>query len=221
MEFNDDFVKIDRYYILGKAYSKSQLENFFTKNIVATIKSIFKPYDITNVEYNFIIGSCMPYDNILLDFKANGEYFPAKLDKLLQSNIQLKYLLKEHDIKIDIILFNEIFNSIFNKLFSSHSFHMKQFGKTFSNLIFIQHARLDCYSMFKTLKFLYGKNACTNVWKDCLQAKYSNIVPMISINELICKYMHNKHELNRSIQFKTIVKEVDCYLKQCIENTIS
>ena len=83
MEFNDDFVKIDRYYILGKAYSKSQLEKFFTTNVVATIKSIFKPYNITNVEYNCIIGSCMPHDNILLDFKTHDDYFPAKLDKLL------------------------------------------------------------------------------------------------------------------------------------------
>lgn len=154
----------------------------------------------------------MPSDNILLDFKKKNEYFPDKLDSLINSNIKLKYVIKEDDIKLDIILINQIFIDIFNEMFSNPTKVVSLLGKEFANTFFVQHHDLDCYTMFKTIKFLYGKTSCVNVWKNIANNDIRQKDALVSINELICKYINNKNELNKSQKFKEKVYEVKTFI---------
>jgi hypothetical protein len=59
----------------------------------------------------------MPKDNMLLQCKGK-QYFPAKLQSMIDADWQIKWLLKEKDIKIDIIKFNDACMQVFNKMFS-------------------------------------------------------------------------------------------------------
>ena len=47
--------------------------------------------------------------------------------------------------------------------------------------------------MFKTIKAIYGKSNCINVWKDRMQQIDS---PIVAVNDLIDKYIRNKAMLN-------------------------
>ena len=75
-DYNDDFSKIGDFFILGKAFSKSKLYEIVEKYFIDVVNSIVNDYDILNLKYYFIIGSCMPKNNILLEFRRENEYFP-------------------------------------------------------------------------------------------------------------------------------------------------
>ena len=79
----------------------------------------------------------------------NKSYFPAKLDKLVNSDLQIKYLIKEKDIRIDFAKFNKICLEVFEQFFTN-----KLRLKNLDNLLFLQHKNLDCYSLFKAIAFL-------------------------------------------------------------------
>lgn len=209
---NNKFKKQDDCYILADAMSISQLQNAFRRHIATVIKQYAKPYSIEHPEYWLVIGACMPKDNMLLKCK-NQQYFPAKLQKLIDAPWQIKWLLKEKDIKIDNIKFNEACIQLFNKCFKNNAAVTKMLGKEWSNVHFVQHSQLDCYSMFKTIKALYGRSNCTNVWKDKMQ----NVkLPLVALNDLIDRYIHNKVDLNRLPQFKIAVQEVKQFIDERI-----
>lgn len=213
-DYNDDFSKIGDFFILGKAFSKSKLYEIVEKYFIDVVDSIVNDYDILNLKYYFIIGSCMPKNNILLEFRRENEYFPMKLDRLLKSDNNVKYVLKENDIKIDIMMFNSIFIELFNKFFTSSKYVVKKFGNKSSYIKFIQHKNLDCYMIFKILKYIYGKNQCINVWKQ-LSSNHKEI--LISINELISQHINNKSQMNRSYSFKQKVQDVRKFLETITE----
>ena len=54
----------------------------------------------------FILGACFPASNFLLKYKLSNVYFPAKLEKFMQDNPSIKYVLREKDIKVDISAVN-------------------------------------------------------------------------------------------------------------------
>ena len=155
----------------------------------------------------------MPNDNILLKFKDS--YFPEKLNKVLSSPHQIKYVLKEKDIKIDLVYFNAIFIEIFNEMFTKHQKVLRLFGDAYKNIFMLQHNRLDCLTMYKTCRYLYGRNNTINLFKQHFADKRVNIY---SINECIDKYIHNKKALNQSDEFKLIVAEVKQYISECIKS---
>lgn len=133
----------------------------------------------------------------------NKSYFPTKLDKLVNSDLQIKYLIKEKDIRIDFAKFNKICLEVFEQFFTN-----KLKLKNLDNLLFLQHKNLDCYSLFKAIKYSYGKNACINLHKEM----YSNIKPsIIAINDLICQYSH-KNELQKLKEFKHATNEVKQFI---------
>lgn len=205
-EYNDFFEKNDNgQYVLLKALDEGSLEKFFIKSIEKQLKDIVIPYDIINAPNSyFIIGSCNPRDNFLLRFRDN-KYFPRKLnDMIFKSKFQLKYLLRENDIKIDMVKFNQACIGAFNHFFQNKS--------KFNNVIFISHKSLDCYSMFKALKFIIGRSNCINLYEQ----KFKDVKsPIIALNDLIDKYVHNKQEANKDIKFKRIINE----LKQFVSLT--
>lgn len=201
-DFNDQFVKIGDEYHLGQSLSLQSIEDTFKKTIDQLLNEIATPYDVVNApDFYIIIGACQPKDNFLLKFKR--EDFPKKLDKLLSSQFQLKYLLKEKDIRIDIVKFNEACCNVFNSYFCSSK------NKSQKNVIFLTHKNLDCYSMFKMVKCMLGKTNCTNL----KVSHFSDVkAPIVAVNELIDRSIHCKAEANRDSKFKKIYKEVKQYL---------
>lgn len=216
IDYNDSFINQNNQYIFSKNITNAKLISYFKKTIKTELLNIIQPYDLFSPVYYLIIGGCFPSENILLQYK-HLNYFPEKLNKLLNSNIQIKYLLNEKDIKIDIIKFNEIFMFIFNELFSDKQKLLKYLGKKYSNVFFIQHSRLDCYLLFKTIKFILGSKNCINLYKEKFK---NNKQCIIAINDKIQYYIHNKSLLNSNLEYKNIVLELKQYLFEILNLTL-
>lgn len=88
---------------------------------------------------------------------------------------------------------------------------VRKLGSEYKNVIFIKHQNLDCYSLFKTIKFIYGKSNCWNIHKEKFIYDKS---PIVAINDLIDKYIHNKQQLNKNSEFSKIVSEITDFLTE-------
>lgn len=201
-DYNDQFQNINGQYILSKDLSIFKLIKIFKKYITDILLEITEQYDILHPTYYLIIGGCMPKNNILLSYK-DSKYFPKKLDKFIQSDYNVKYLLKEKDIKIDIIRFNNVCLDVFDSFFSK-----KQLDTAHKNIIFIQHKYLDCYVLFKVIKKILGRSNCINFFEEKFKDIHS---PLIAINDLIDRYI-NKSLLNKSQQLTKILNEIKQYI---------
>lgn len=215
--YNNDFQKINNKYILSKNINKSKLIKIFEILIFDELKKIIKPYNILQPQYYLILGSCIPAENFLLKLKDSNKYFPEKLTKIILNKFQFKYILKEKDIQLDIIKFNSVIEMLFNKFFCKNLL-IKKLGTTYKNVIFIKHQNLDCYSLFKIIKALYGKSNCWNIYKEKFKNDKS---PLIAINDLIDKYIHNKQNLNKNKEFVKIIKEISEFLNEKMKDVIN
>lgn len=201
-EFNSQFVKIGNEYHLGQSVSMSSIEKFFKTAIDSMLNEITASYDVLkSPNYYFIIGACQPKDNYLLAFKTKS--FPKKLNSLLNCKTQLKYILKEKDIKIDIVKFNEACCNVFNDYFFDRAKANKP------NVVFLTHKNLDCYSLFKMLKCIFGNTNCINMQKVYFDKFNSSIV---AINDLIDMNIHCKYKANKDPKFKKMFREIQQYL---------
>lgn len=171
---------------------------------------IIEPASVTYDKY-IIIGSCWPIDNLLLVWKDRS-YFPKKLEALVMEKPTVKYLLREKDICVDIEALNDIFNGTFSKMFKE-GYATKLLGKSFSNVICVSHSFLDCYALFKIIKWTYGNSSCINVWKEKMHSQMQHLV---AVNELIAKYVQKKTSMNNSFELKKYAKEVKDYLRDKI-----
>lgn len=203
-DYNDSFTKINNCYVMSANIDRSQLKKYMSlaiKNFINELyESIGNKYDKL-----IIIGACYPVNNILLEL--NTAQFPNNLQTILKSKRDIKYILKEDDILIDIDMFNSVAIEIFNDWFSNDKLHKRMFNN--DNIIFISHNNLDCYMIFKSIKWLYGNSNCINIWKNKFNATCDNIN---AINDLISKYSNNKRMLNSFKKFKTYVNELKNYL---------
>lgn len=213
-EHNDFFTKIDGRYVLSNDFNYFHIKKLFVQYISEEIKYLITPYSNDNPNYYFIIGSCSPKNNLLMKYRDKG-YFPLKLYNMIKMKYDIKYFIKEKDISINIIKFNEVLIEIFNDLFKSRKNIDKYIGKEYQNLFFIQHRNLDCYCMYRIVKYLYGKSNCINLHKEKLSEVGQVIV---ALNDLICKYVHSKRELIKSDDFKSIRDEISGYIKKCINS---
>lgn len=211
-DFNDDFKNVDGIYVYKNNLSQTKLKSIFKTYIVEELKKYVTPNSITSGDYYFIIGSCLPKNNILLSYKDG--YFPAKLDKLINCNYNIKYFLKEKGIKIDLVAFNTLVDEIFIEFFKTPQKIQKYFGQDYTNIFFIQHSRFDCITLYRAVKYIYGKPNTVNLYKEFLVG--AKIV-IYSINEYIDKYVHNLKVMTNSPEYKLIVKEVEQYIDACIK----
>ena len=83
--------------------------------------------------------------------------------------------------------------------------------------MFIQHSRLDCYLMFKTLKWIFGKSNCVNLYEQMFATRP---VIIYSLNELIDMYVNNKRELNKSEKMKAYASDVKRFIQDSFEGVI-
>lgn len=194
---NDMFVKDGDNYVFAKSITRQMLMKRMKVFVLNELGKYIEPYSILNPNHYFIIGSCFPKDNILLSRASESKYFPEKLKKLIQRPDNLKYILKEKDIKIDIEMFNCVLEDIFNNLFRN--------SKKLDNIHFIRHNRLDCYAMYRIIKDGYGASNVVNLHKKHM----SNIKSAIySVNEMIDLYVHGKKEVIRSSELEFIRAEI-------------
>lgn len=106
-------------------------------------------------------------------------------------------------------MLNSAIDNVFDDLFKSS----KLLGDGYENVFCIKHQSLDCYSMFKTIKWVYGKSSCVNLCKtldlpdECL----------VAVNDLVSKNVKNKSALNSSLRFKKIAIEVRQFLQEKIK----
>lgn len=206
--YEDFFTKDQDRYVFGLNVSKKKLYGALEECIEECLSRVMACSGKNGIF--LVIGSCYPKDNLLLEFKDDN-YFPRKLSNLIDSKPSLKWLLKEKDIEIDIDLFNEAFISIFNKHFNRQE--LKRSSALAPKTVFVSHTHLDCYMLFKTIKWAYGSSNCCNVWKEKLAERRQNLV---ALNELVSKYIHNKSRMNKSVKFKKYAHEVKDYLDEKI-----
>lgn len=205
--YEDYFTRDRDSYILGLNVSKQHLHADIKTCIHNSIHEIAKDFASPN-DVLLVIGSCYPKDNLLLDFK-DASYFPKKLSNLISSKPALKWLIAEKDIKMDIDLLNELFIDIFNEKFNAPE--PKRSVSSYPKVIYVSHSKLDCYMIFKAIKWAYGNSNCSNIWKEHFKDARQNL---IAINDLVSKYTHNKSCLNKSKEFKTYALEVKSYLDE-------
>ena len=206
----EDFTKEDSSYVLSKQLSKAELAKQLKVCISEAMRVFVVPASMSYDKF-IIIGSCYPKDNLLLEHKKQS-YIPHKIEMLMSKKPNIKWLLRENDIHIDIECINEICIGIFNEMFNKPKNILKLLGNDYTNVVFVSHNRLDCYMLFKAIKWIYGSSNCKNIWKDKLMSTYKS--NMIALNDVIHKYVHNKNELNKSRQLKEYANEVKCYLKE-------
>ena len=135
--FEKDFIKQGDDFVLSSSLSRSRLKKIFVELLTEELKKNVKAWNVSEPHYFLIIGACYPKQNLLLKY-SNGSYFPEKLKKLLSSELSLKYLVREKDVKIDLLKFNEIFVEIFVDFFKDQQKLIRHLGgKKFSNVFFI------------------------------------------------------------------------------------
>lgn len=198
-------------YVFSGGWSEARLEALLETCLSEAMHEVIVPAHKTFDKY-VVISSCWPKDNLLLKMKDSA-YFPKKLDKLLSSKPEVKYLLREKDICIDILALNHIFIKVFNKMFNDSKHAAKVLGAGFSNVIFLSHSHLDCYALFKVIKHIYGNANCVNMWKEKMSCKMQHLV---AVNDLISKYVQKKTCMNKSNELKMYAREVKDYLKEKI-----
>lgn len=208
VHLNEDFFsKCNGKYVLSKNFTKASLK----KELLACIYEKMKSITVEGLAKNdifVVIGSCYPKDNLVLDFKTES-YFPKKLSNIMSLKPCLKWAMKEDDIEVDIDVVNEVLVEIFNEMFNGTCKMLKQLEHIHRSIIVVAHKRLDCYAMFKTIKWAYGNSNCCNIYKEKLSNRKQCLV---ALNDLVSKYVPNKIEMNRSIKFKRYAKEVKDYL---------
>lgn len=206
-DYNEQFSKIDGEYVFCGDISKNKLRIYFRKLIIEELERFTTQFSVTNPNYYFIIGSCYPKNNILLDYNTDNS-IPAKIREKLK-DLDNKYILKERDIRLDMDIFNSIFEDIFNELFNHNKLEKHIGKKKAKNIFFIKHASLDCYMFFKSVKMIYGNVNVVNIFKEKSDDMKCNLY---SFNELIDKYIHKKREILASHDMKYIINEIKQYM---------
>ena len=197
----------DGKYILSSVWRKQKLKKAFLGYIVDELKKYLEP---GNEDIFLIIGSCLPRRNMFLytlDMSWKGG-FPQKYRRLLDEEPTVTYFLKEDDIVVDLVLFNDVFYNIFADFMK---YPNKQSKKFFGGrkVLFVESCEMDCYAMFKTLKEYYGKLVVN------LHKKYNlgEDQCIWSLNEKIDEYSYNKLEFLK----KTMVNYKKAFIEFVVD----
>lgn len=201
-EHNSDFTKgEDGRYVFSGGISESELKRIFLSYVKDEISKYVKEYKESSPEFLFVIGSCYPGDNKLLSFGGKA----PKLRKLIEIIPDITYFLKEQDIELDMRMVNSVFYSIFSKF-------MKEKRKTWKNVFFIKHRKIDCYMIYRFFKRKFGKMV-VNLHKKMNLGEDRAI---FTINEKIDKICPFKDDYIERGFFKDEENEVYQYIDTCL-----
>jgi hypothetical protein len=205
-EFNDSFVSSETDgFVYTDNLSDSRLKKVFERYISDELSKYITKFDVTKPEYYFIIGSCVPGENILFKTFSNSGYFPEKYKKLINIIPDVRYFLFEQDIRIDMRKFCGIVDTIFCEA-------MQRKIKYGNNVYFIRHNNLDCYMMFKIFKQKY-RTMIVNLHKKHMMGEDRCIY---SVNEIIDKYCDRKLEVLNGSDIQPIKEEIYQYITACL-----
>ncbi len=215
-EFNDSFARqLDGTYLFSSDVSRTKIKKFFKESILRRLSSLSSPWSIEHPTCLVVIGSCFPKDNALLDLKTARDVFPCSLSLALSAAPTVKWILREQDIKLDDLEFNEVLVEIFNEFFKKSSKHQS----IFKNIMFVTHRNLDCYAIFKILKWTYGRSATVNLYERAGLSKQK--LPLVAVNDLLSKHIHNKEALSRNAKFKQSARELNEYARTWMSELLS
>ena len=215
-EFDHCFTRqADGTYLFSSDVSRSKLKKFFKESILRRIASLSNPWSISDPRCLVVIGSCYPKDNAILELQPKKDRLPVKLTYTLSAMPTLKWILKEHDIKIDCLEFNEFLVELFDEFFKQSAKHQG----IFKNVMFATHKNLDCYAIFKVLKWTYGKTTTINLYKSFGLSKRK--LPLVAINDLLSKYICNKEDLSKCKKFKQSAEELREYAASWMSELLS
>ena len=205
-EYGDSFSRgDDGTYIFSSRASESSLEKKFSLYFKEAVSGLVPEYTESGRDFLIVIGSCYPADNILLK-NSTGGVFPARLRSAIASKPEIKFVLKEKDIKIDLGMFNSLSENVFNSLFRKSD----PFGR--GNAFLVKNRSLDSYSVFKILKWEYGAKV-RNLPKD---RNLGDARCVSEINDAVDKYSRGKTEILRSVFSSPVGGEVIQYVRRMV-----
>ena len=192
----DFFAKEDNRYVFSANVSKQRFKKIFCNCISSAFDSITNSANIDKNDIIVVIDECYPKNLILNKYQDSSNDI---LD-FIQNKPEIKWTLVENDIAFDIELMNSITIDFFNRCFLGKI----SMSKAISNkTIFLAHSNLDCYMLFKIVKWAYGKSNCYNLWNS-----FNGQCFLKSIDDLISQKSQNKTLLNKDYEFKKYAKEV-------------
>ena len=211
--FNSSFSKDRDLYVFSSEITRVGMKKLLKDLVIETVENIVPSWKIDNPEYWFLIGGCFPKDSLVLKYRDKEDYFPAKLNALLGKKPDIRWVLAENDIKLDIDLLNTLFSEIFLEI----ALKKTKLKDSRPNVMLVSHKNLDCYMIFKIMKWIFGKTVCINVYeRDRLSEKK---LPLVAINDLVSKYIHNKQLINKSKDFKQCALEVKQQVEELIRSS--
>ena len=187
---------------------REEIENL----ILEKLMSVVSPWDISNPSRYLVIGACRPSDNFLLDLQS-GWMVKDNTMKLVKGKYPVRYIFREREITDDLVKVNGMLEDIFVKYFDKANL-LKRIGQEYGNVMFIRHRRLDCYMMFKLIKYIFGAANCVNLFS---KRGIRNNRVILSVNEMIDNDL-DKRSIKGSIQLSMITKEVRQYLNECLKS---
>ena len=203
--FSNDFEQQNRQYVLCTPFGKQKLQKIFMELLADELKAIVSPsFSLLHPTYYLVIGACYPKSNLLLSQKG-AHYFPQKLLKAIEEQPNARYMLHDKSVHVDMKLFNDVFDGILQQLFKKQEDVNKLLGLKHPNVFFVQHSKLDCYTMFKTLKSIYGRSNCCNLYEKMYGSMNA---PLVAMNDLIDRYVKSKAAVTSTDEFKKIAVEV-------------
>ena len=147
VEHDSEFYKNDDgEYVYSNRFTTSSLSKIFLGYVKDEIKKYIVDFSYSSPEFFFIVGSCFPGENVLLQVGGKA----PKLRKLVEIIPDVTYFLKESDISVDMRTFNSVFDHIFTKM-------MNKNGKTWSNVFFVKHRKIDSYILYLYFKKFFAK----------------------------------------------------------------
>lgn len=197
-ERNSEFSKTDDGYVFSGQAGEQELVGIFTKYVK---EELGKYVTDSEMDFFFVIGSCCPGENVLLNHLEPGN----KLKRLIDSNPDIRYFLVEDDIRLDMRLFNSVFERIFVKF-------MSEKRKTWKNVFFVRHRNLDCYFLYKLFKRHFGSMVVNLHKKEEMGADRC----IYSVNEELDSRCRNKLEILRGNDVIEIYREVFRYIDICL-----
>ena len=201
-EHDSDFTRQENgEYVFSNGVSEQTLKKIFLGYVKDELGQIVSGYKNSSPEFYFILGSCFPGENILLEFGGRA----PKLRKLIEIIPDVTYFLKESDIRMDMRMVNSALDGIFSKF-------MKEKRKTWPNVFFLRHRKVDCYMLYRFIKNTYGSMA-VNVGKRFYSGGDRAI---FSINDDIDKICPFKDDYIKRGFFKNIENEVYQYIDTCL-----
>lgn len=151
-----------------------------------------------------VLSSCFPKDNVLMSLESS---LPAKLKSFVSENPDMKWLLREKGISIDMSLVNETADRVFKKL-AEESLKEKEMSGHASRVL-VSHRHLDSYALESIVRWAYGSSACSKMLDESASCSLKALVP---VNKLLSESLKHKDALNRSRQLKDAAAEVRDYI---------